>query len=60
MSTNGKVAIMMTTGLEDPEQVTVALLTAVGAAEQGRPTPTVHGQGGGAPGPGGRGRGHRL
>jgi predicted peroxiredoxin len=38
MSANGKVAIMMTTGLEDPEQVTVALLTAVGAAEQGRPT----------------------
>src|ERR1700729_696632 len=35
---NGKVAITMTTGLEDPEQVTVALLTAVGAAEQGRPT----------------------
>jgi predicted peroxiredoxin len=38
MSANGKVAIMMTTGLEDPEQVTVALLTAVGAAERGRPT----------------------
>ena len=38
MSINGKVAISMTTGLEDPEQVTVALLTAVGAAEQGRPT----------------------
>jgi hypothetical protein len=35
MSTNGKVAISMTTGLEDPEQVTVALLTAVGAAERG-------------------------
>ena len=34
----GKVAISMTTGLEDPEKVTVALLTAVGAAEQGRPT----------------------
>jgi predicted peroxiredoxin len=28
----------MTTGLEDPEKVTVALLTAVGVAEQGRPT----------------------
>ena len=38
MSTDSKVAISMTTGLEDPEQVTVALLTAVGAAEQGRPT----------------------
>jgi predicted peroxiredoxin len=34
----GKVAISMTTGLEDPETVTVALLTAVAAAEQGRPT----------------------
>jgi predicted peroxiredoxin len=38
MSANGKVAITMTTGMEDPEQVTVALLTALGAAEQGRPT----------------------
>ena len=38
MSAKGKVAITVTTGLEDPEQVTVALLTAVGAAEQGRPT----------------------
>jgi predicted peroxiredoxin len=27
-----------TTGLEDPEKVTVAFLVAVGAAEQGRPT----------------------
>jgi predicted peroxiredoxin len=34
----GKVAISMTTGLEDPEKVTVALLTALGAAEGGRPT----------------------
>ena len=33
-----KTAITMTTGLEDPEKVTVALLTAVGAAEVGRPT----------------------
>ncbi|HEY7927915.1 MAG TPA: peroxiredoxin [Candidatus Dormibacteraeota bacterium] len=34
----GKAVISLTTGLEDPEQVTVALLVAVGAAEQGRPT----------------------
>ena len=34
----GKAAISLTTGLEDPEKVTVALLMAVGAAEQGRPT----------------------
>jgi predicted peroxiredoxin len=33
-----KVAISLTTGLEDPEKVTVALLVAVGAAEQGHPT----------------------
>jgi len=33
-----KSAIFMTTGLEDPEKVTVAMLTAVGAAEAGRPT----------------------
>lgn len=38
MATNGKVAISLSTGLEDPEQVTVALLMAVGAAEQGRTT----------------------
>lgn len=31
-----KVAISLTTGLEDPERVTVAFLVAVGAAEQGR------------------------
>lgn len=30
--------ISLTTGLEDPEQVTVAMLVAVGAAESGRPT----------------------
>jgi predicted peroxiredoxin len=28
----------LTTGLEDPEKVTVAFLVAVGAAESGRPT----------------------
>jgi predicted peroxiredoxin len=36
----GRAAISMTTGLEDSEKVTVALLTAVGAAESGRPTLT--------------------
>lgn len=35
---SNKVAISLSTGLEDPEKVTVALLVAVGAAEQGRPT----------------------
>ncbi|HEY2552984.1 MAG TPA: DsrE family protein [Streptosporangiaceae bacterium] len=34
----GKAVISLTTGLEDPEKVTVALLVAVGAAEQERPT----------------------
>ena len=33
-----KAVISMTTGLEDPEKVTVAFLVAVGAAESGRPT----------------------
>jgi predicted peroxiredoxin len=33
-----RAAISLTTGLEDPEKVTVALLTAVGAAEGGRDT----------------------
>jgi predicted peroxiredoxin len=33
-----KAAISLTTGLEDTERVTVALLVAVGAAESGRPT----------------------
>jgi predicted peroxiredoxin len=33
-----KAAISLITGLEDPEKVTVAFLTAVGAAEQGRAT----------------------
>jgi predicted peroxiredoxin len=32
----GRAAISLTTGLEDPEKVTVALLVAVGAAESGR------------------------
>jgi predicted peroxiredoxin len=34
----GKAVISLTTGLEDPERVTLAFLVAVGAAEQGRPT----------------------
>ncbi len=34
----GKAVISLSTGLEDSEQVTVALLVAVGAAESGRPT----------------------
>ena len=33
----GKAVISLTTGMEDPEQVTVAFLVAVGAAESGRP-----------------------
>jgi predicted peroxiredoxin len=33
-----KAVISLTTGLEDPEKVTVAYLVAVGAAEAGRPT----------------------
>ncbi len=33
-----KAAISLTTGLEDPEKVTVAFLVAVGAAESGRQT----------------------
>jgi predicted peroxiredoxin len=35
---SGKAVISLTTGLEDPEKVTVAFLVALGAAEQGRPT----------------------
>jgi predicted peroxiredoxin len=35
---SGKAAISLSTGLEDAEKVTVALLVAVGAAESGRPT----------------------
>lgn len=34
----GKAVISLTTGLEDPEKVTVAFLVAVGAVESGRPT----------------------
>jgi predicted peroxiredoxin len=34
----GKAVISLTTGMEDPEKVTVALLVAVGAAETGRET----------------------
>jgi len=33
-----KAAISLSTGLEDPEKVTVAFLVAVGAAGTGRPT----------------------
>ena len=33
-----KAVVSLTTGLEDPEKVTVAYLVAVGAAESGRPT----------------------
>ena len=35
-----RAAVSLTTGLEDPEKVTVALLVAVGAAETGRSTMT--------------------
>ncbi len=35
---NTKTVISLTTGLEDPERVTVAFLMAVGSAESGRPT----------------------
>ena len=35
---SNKAAISLTTGLEDAEKVTVAMLVAVGAAEGGRPT----------------------
>lgn len=38
MTSTNKAAISLTTGLEDPEKVTVAFLVAVGAAESGRPT----------------------
>jgi predicted peroxiredoxin len=34
----GKAVVSLSTGLEDPEKVTVAMLMAVGAAESGRPT----------------------
>ena len=35
---SNKAVVSLTTGLEDPEKVTVAMLVAVGAAESGRPT----------------------
>jgi predicted peroxiredoxin len=35
---SGKAVVSLTTGLEDPEKVTVAFLVAVAAAEQRRPT----------------------
>lgn len=35
---SSKAVVSLCTGLEDPEKVTVALLVAVGAAEQGRET----------------------
>jgi predicted peroxiredoxin len=35
---SGKAVVSLTTGLEDPEKVTVAFLVAVGAAETGRQT----------------------
>ena len=34
----GKAVVSLTTGLEDPEKVMIAFLTAVAAAESGRPT----------------------
>jgi len=37
---SNKTAISLTTGLEDAERVTIALLVAVGAAESDRPTLT--------------------
>ena len=35
----GKAVISLSTGLEDPEKVTVAFLVAVGAAQSGWPPP---------------------
>jgi predicted peroxiredoxin len=37
---SNRAVVSLTTGLEDAERVTVALLVAVGAAEGGRPTVT--------------------
>ena len=45
-----RAAISLTTGLEDPEKVTVALLVAVGAAESRPGRPHVLDQGGRSPG----------
>ena len=47
----GKAVISLSTGLEDPEKVTVAFLVAVGAAESGRPTLMFQGQGSRPAGP---------
>src|SRR5262249_26915451 len=49
----GKAVISLTTGLEDPEKVTVAFLVAVGAAEAGGPTLIVHAKEGGRRAPAG-------
>jgi predicted peroxiredoxin len=38
MTMSNKAVVSLTTGLEDPERVTVAFLVAVGAVEAGRPT----------------------
>src|SRR3954453_19895982 len=35
---SNKASVSLTTGMEDAERVTVAMLVAVGAAESGRPT----------------------
>lgn len=35
---SNKAVVSLTTGLEDTEKVTIAMLVAVGAAESGRPT----------------------
>ena len=35
---SNKAVVSLTTGLEDPEKVMIAMLVAVGAAESGRPT----------------------
>jgi len=40
----GTAVISLTTGMEGPENVTVAFLVAVGAAESGRPTVMFRGK----------------
>ena len=55
-----KAVVSLTTGLEDAEKVTVALLVAVGAAESGRPTLDVPHEGSGAARGSGRGHRHRM
>ena len=37
---SNKAVVSLTTGLEDPEKVMIAMLVSVGAAESGRPTLT--------------------